>query len=84
MAQKPVKTIRLGVIQAAIWENRSRGDEAFYNVSVCRRYRDNDQWKETQSFRHGDLPVVSKAMDFAYGWIWNRQAAADKESNGSA
>jgi hypothetical protein len=84
MAQKPVKKIKLGNIQASIWENSGDNGKTWFNVVVTRTYRDGDEFKDTNSFSHSDLPVVSKAMDFAYSWIWNRQIAGEKKSNGDA
>jgi hypothetical protein len=84
MAQKPVKRIKLGAIQATIWKNEGRHGEAVFNVVVTRTYRVGDAFKDSQSFGHSDLPVVSKALDFAYGWIWNRQMAVGKKSSKSA
>lgn len=84
MPQKPIKTIKLGSIQASIWqhENSDRGPR--YSVAVSRHYQKDGQWKESEFFDHRDLPVVSKAMDFAYGWIWKRQIANAEKSNGDA
>ena len=55
-----------------------------FNVVVTKTYRDGDEFKDSNSFSHSDLPVVSKAMDFAYGWIWKRQVADQKNPNGDA
>ena len=84
MPQKPVKKIKLGSIQASIWENQGDNGKSWFNVVVIRTYRDGDEYKDTNSFNHSDLPVVSKAMDFAYSWIWKRQQADEKKSNGDA
>ena len=80
MSKQPIKKIKLGSVQAAIWENQSDKGKPWYNVVVTRTYKDGDEFKDSNSFGHGDLPVVSKAMDFAYSWIWNRQLAAEKKS----
>ena len=58
---------------------RDKG-KPWYNVVVTRSYKDGNEFKDSNSFGHSDLPVVSKAMDFAYAWIWNQRAKADKES----
>jgi hypothetical protein len=84
MAQKPVKKIKLGNIQASIWKNSGDNGKVWFNVVVTKSYRDGDEYKDTNSFSHCDLPVVSKAMDFAYGWIWKRQLVDEKKSNGDA
>ena len=84
MAQKPVKKIKLGNIRVSIWENSGDKGKTWFNVVVTKTYRDGDELKDTNSFGHSDLPVVSKAMDFAYGWIWKRQIIDEKKSNGDA
>ena len=80
MAQKPVKKIQLGSIRATIWENQSDKGKPWFNVVVTRSYKDGDEFKDSNSFGHSDLPVVSKAMDFAYRWIWDRKELSDEES----
>ena len=77
MAQnKPTHEVRLGRIRAAIWANENGQDDVWFNVTVSRLYNDGEGWKDSSSFRRDDLPVVAKAMDMAYAWIWNRQATA--------
>ena len=46
MANKPqpIKALRSGRIQAAVWENHS-DKGPFYNVTVSRSYKDGDTWK---------------------------------------
>ena len=83
MAKQPIKKIKLGSIQATVWENQSDKGKPWYNVVVTRTYKDGDEFKDSNSFGHNDLPVVSKAMDFAYSWIWNRQLAAEEKSQGA-
>ena len=84
MAKQPIKKIKLGSIQATVWENQSDKGKPWYNVVVTRTYKDGDEFKDSNSFGHNDLPVVSKAMDFAYSWIWNRQLATEKKSKSSS
>ncbi len=72
MPNLPVHEFRLARIRATIWLNRNEGGESWYSVSVCRTYRDGTKWKDSQSFGRDDLPLVSKASDLAYAWIWNQ------------
>ena len=84
MAQKPVKKIQLGSIRATIWENASDKGKPWFNVVVTRSYKDGNEFKDSNSFGHSDLPVVSRAMDFAYEWIWEQMPNSAKEpENGS-
>lgn len=73
---KPIHEIRLGAIRASIWKNVSREQRTFFSVTVGRLYKDGAQWRDSQSFNRDDLPLVSKAADLAYAWIWTQMAAA--------
>ena len=64
--RKPAHEFRLGLIRATIWENQTENQDVWFKVTFSRLYRDQDQWKDTDSFRHDDLPVVAKAADMAY------------------
>lgn len=67
--RKPVHTIRLGAIKAAIWEN-TVGDGAIrHGVTFCRLYRDGEQWKTSDSYGRDDLLMLAKVADRAHTWI---------------
>lgn len=68
---RPVHEIKLGRIRASIWANGSDDQSTWFNVSFVRLYRAGDKWKTTTSFGRDDLPLVSKAAEMAYAWIWN-------------
>lgn len=72
---KPAHTIRFGRIKATIWANDSPNG-VWYNVQVCRIYKDGDQWKQSDSFGRDDLPLACKALDQAHTWIY-QQVRAD-------
>jgi hypothetical protein len=71
---KPTHEIKLGVIRATIWENATEDRDSWFNVTLSRRYRSGEEWKETSSLRRDDLPVAMMALDMAYRWVWRRQA----------
>lgn len=78
---KPVHQIRLNVIRAAIWLNESdKTGESWFTVTVSRSYRDKEQFKDTTTFRRDDLPIVGKALEMAYAWIWEQSALSDSEA----
>ncbi len=82
---EPIHVVKLGRIRATIWENQTEDkDDVWYNVVPSRLYKKDNQWKDTTSFRHDDLPVVSKAMDMAYGWIWHRQMKLKRAAQDAA
>lgn len=72
---KPVHEIRLGRIKAAIWENETQNGKR-HNVTVTRLYKDEDQWKDSQSFGRDDLPIVAKVLDMAHTWIFQQPMTA--------
>lgn len=74
-ANKPVHTIRLGAIKAAIWEN-TFGETTRHSVSLSRLYKDGDQWKTTESFGRDDLLLVGKVADQAHTWICEQHRPA--------
>lgn len=57
----PVKTLRNRRIKAAIWENQS-AKGVFYTVTISRSYKQNDVWRDSQSFSHNELLIVAKLM----------------------
>lgn len=78
---KPVHQIRLSAIRAAIWLNQSdKTGESWFTVTVSRSYRDKEQLKDTTTFRRDDLPIVSKAIELAYAWIWEQSAPDGSEA----
>ena len=66
--KKPIENIKLGLIEAAIWQNEG-SNGTFYNVTVSRSYKDGDTWKKSDSYGRDDLPLVCKALDMAHTWI---------------
>ena len=70
---KPVHEVRIGAIKAAVWANQvqgAEGDRTFYNVTLGRLYKDeNDQWRTSDSFGKDDLPTVAKVAVQAHGWV---------------
>ena len=76
--KQPTHEIKLGRIRAAIWENQTEGQDVWFNVTLSRLYKDGDKWKDSSSFRRDDLPIVNKANDMAYGWIWRQEMKLGK------
>ena len=80
-AKLPVKTLRLGRIKAAVWENES-DNKKFYNVTFARTYRDEAQnFHDTESFGRDDLPLVAKLADEAHTFIFERLAELKTEQS---
>lgn len=64
-AKQPVTKVRIGALQAAIWENKSEKYTTF-NVTFSRLYRANGQWHSTTSFGRDDLLALAKLADQAH------------------
>lgn len=65
---RPVHTVRVGSIKAAIWENQSE-DKTRLSVTFSRGYKTDEGWKDTASFGDRDLLVLAKVADLAFEWI---------------
>ena len=74
--QKPVDEIRIGRVKAIVWENGTE-DQPRYNVTFSRLYKEDDQWKSTQSFGRNDLLVLAKVADLAHTRLF--QLPAEQE-----
>lgn len=81
-AKVPVKTIRLGRIKAAVWENEA-DQKKFYNVTFARTYRDEQKnFHDSDSFGRDDLLVVAKLANEAHTFIFERLAETKAEDQG--
>jgi hypothetical protein len=68
----PVKTLRLGRIKAAIWENGA-DQRAFFNVTFARTYMDEEKkFHDTDNFGRDDLLLLAKLADQAHTFICDR------------
>lgn len=71
-AKVPVKTLRIGRIKAAVWENEA-DSKKFYNVTFARTYVDDAKnYHDADSFGRDDLLVVAKLADQAHTFIFER------------
>ena len=68
--QPPVHTLRYGNVQAAIWKNQSEQNQSeYFSVTLSRRFRQGEEWKDSKAFLKSDLPTVSKIAGDAHSWI---------------
>jgi hypothetical protein len=67
--QTPAHVVKLGKIQASVWANDTKNGVR-YNVTVCRLYMENGQWKRSDSFGRDELLAAARAFNGAYDWIW--------------
>jgi hypothetical protein len=75
----PIKTLRLGRIKAAVWENGA-DQRSFFNVTFARTYMDEEKkFHDADSFGRDDLLLLSKLADQAHTFICERQSASRTE-----
>ena len=79
--KEPVHVIPMGRIKAKIWENRDKKNGgAWFNTEIVRIYKDDgEQWQESTQFSVNDLPLVAKAADYAFQWIYDHKTATGRE-----
>lgn len=68
---KPVHSIRHGVISASIWRQETEKG-ALFNVTFQRAYKEGDNWKNSTSFGRNNLLVISLIAARAFEWIGNQ------------
>ena len=74
---RPVHSVRLRNIRAAIWTNEGEQGTR-YNTTFCRLYKDGEGcWRSTDSFGRDDLLVLAKVSDMAHTWISEAMQAQD-------
>jgi hypothetical protein len=67
-AAKPIHKIRSGAIEVAIW--RQEGLKGpWYSVTMSRSYKQDEEWKQSDSFVQDDVLVLAKLLDLAHTWM---------------
>jgi len=69
MANKPVKTFRIGQITISLWRNPSEKYGDTLSVTIRKQYKSGEEWKETKSFNVNDLPKLQTGLQKAYEYI---------------
>ena len=62
----PVKKVKVGAIEVAVWENSSKDGKKFFTTTMERNYKNGEEWKKTSSLRTDDLPKAILALQEAY------------------
>lgn len=74
----PVHVVKLGKILANVWANETKHGRRF-NVTACRLYLENGEWKRSDSFGRDELLTAARAFQSAYDWIWTQGKQTDEE-----
>jgi len=79
--QKPEKKFSCGQISASIWAKTKtvEGDTVkFYSVTINKAYKEDEDWKHTNSFDIEDLPKVALVANEAYKYIRLKSTDSDE------
>ncbi len=80
----PEKKFSCGSISASIWANTKvvTGETVkFYSVTINKAYKEDDEWKHTNSFNIEDLPKVALVANEAYKYIRLYSPESQEDSN---
>ena len=68
MLEKPVKDFTLNFVSAAVWDNSDEKRTKF-SVTLNKSYKQDGQWKRTNSLAARDIPSARTVLEQAYIWI---------------
>ena len=78
---KPEKKFNCGPISANIWARTKtvEGETVkLYSVTINKAYKEDEDWKHTNSFSIEDLPKVALVANEAYKYIRLKSANSDE------
>ena len=70
---EPVKKVKIGGIEVALWQNTSKEGNTFFTTTMERNYKDGEECKKTSSLRDNDLPKAVLALQKAYEFVSIKQ-----------
>lgn len=71
---QPEKKFVAGGVTVTCWKNEGKDGAVFHNYTVQRRYKDGDDWKNTDSFGRNDLVKLKVAVDKALEYEFLKDA----------
>jgi hypothetical protein len=71
---KPSHKIRHRDLSVTIWKNTG-AKGSFYSVTPSRRYKQGEQWQDSDSFGEDDLLLLAELCREAHTWIRNAEQA---------
>ncbi|HEY2413799.1 MAG TPA: hypothetical protein VGI40_16225 [Pirellulaceae bacterium] len=80
---KPAHEFRFGRIKTTIWANQAAGGDVWFSVEIVRLYCEGEKWHESTSFGRDDLPLVAKASELAFAWIWSQSGSYGSQRSDS-
>ena len=66
----PLKSVRVGGIQIAVWQNETKKGP-MNSITIDKSYKDaSGEWKRTKNFKDSDLPKIAlginKVLEFLF------------------
>lgn len=74
---RPAHEIRMANLKAVIWRNSTKNGDVF-NVQVRRVFKQEEEWKESDSLGRDDLLLAGKICDAAHSWILSQHERQQK------
>ena len=74
----PVAQFRLGGLKAAVWRNEVANLVRF-NATFSRLYKENEEWRESDSFGRDDLLALAKLADQVHTWMCEQNAKRESD-----
>ena len=76
---RPSFEVRLGAIRVSVWRNHGENGD-WFNTVITRRYRDGEDWKETNTFNGlADLALALEGGRLAREFIAGQELAVQHE-----
>ena len=69
---RPIRSVKIGSVQVAIWRNLTTEGRVVFNATLERLYFDEkaEKWESSQSFGRRDMLELSKAVDISHTEMW--------------
>ena len=69
MNGKVEQRFKSGLIQATVWKNTSNSGQEFRTISLNKSYRQNNEWKNTNSLGAEDIDKAIQALTQARDYL---------------
>ena len=77
--KKPIENIRVGNVQAAIWEHQGEKG-TFMTTTFSRSYEKNGEWKKAHDYSQNQLADLQRAAKEAETFVKDKSMEKDNEA----
>lgn len=67
--QKPIHKIKVGLVQASIWERSTDKGHSFLTVTFSNSYKKGEEWKNGHSYQTQEIDNLIDAATDAKDWM---------------